>query len=169
MVCSKMLASKSHSFPAQFSIWLFFSFSWKCIIFQTNKEWQNRLLTQSQISFHFKTLAVFCDLCVNNVNISMKISLPPANHFKLVKKNSTKTQWTSQLLTERLTLSRMNLLRYGMYPWLETGPSSSSLKCSSRATGSCGILKTVHRLWDRTWNKSKLVSNAVLFRGKIWY
>lgn len=50
------------------------------------------------------------------------------------------------------TLSRMNVFRYGMYPWLETGPSSSSLKCSSSATGSCGILITVHKLWDSTWN-----------------
>ena len=54
-----------------------------------------------------------------------------------------------------LTLSRMNLFRYGMYPWVETGPSSSSLKCSSRATGSCGIFITVHRLWDSTWNDGK--------------
>lgn len=53
------------------------------------------------------------------------------------------------------TLSRMNLFRYGIYPWLETGPSSSSLKCSSSATGSCGIFITVHKLWDSTWKNVK--------------
>lgn len=42
-----------------------------------------------------------------------------------------------------------------MYPWLETGPSSSSLKCSSRATGSCGILITVHKLCDNTYKNTQ--------------
>ena len=59
-----------------------------------------------------------------------------------------------------LTLSNMNLLRYGMYPWLDTGPSSSSLKCSSRATGSWGIFITVQRLWDSTCNAKQSVTQV---------
>lgn len=49
-----------------------------------------------------------------------------------------------------------------MYPWLETGPSSSSLKWSSSATGSCGIFITVHRLCDSTcqWNHGHTVSET---------
>lgn len=63
-----------------------------------------------------------------------------------------------------LTLSRMYLLRYGMYPWLDTGPSSSSLKCSSRATGSWGIQSTVYKLWESTWESEVRKKEALRTR-----